>query len=290
MDGVVLLAVEGIAGNGKVSHVLTGYGASLRADARVQPAAHQQSRLGRRGADQVDNDPVADERPRFPVHWDERIRLRPIVPARHAPVRIGMCEHVGVATLTASAVASRWPSRKAIRWQGHRQFRAARPRATVCFEDMHAASRAGLEIGVLRTFTRFTPYAVGPIAAVGRAARAGYRGDWDRALPHLANAHGWHGRGVRTAMSHRGAEDRLQARRVRYGVPAMDACRPLRSAGPATACWDVRLGALLEHSRTPTELVMDPSGPWQQGSTRCAEQSAECGSIHRYPDVERQPA
>jgi len=66
-----------------------------------------------------------------------------------------------------------------------------------------------------------------------------------------------------------------------WRVPALDARVPLRSAGPATACWDVRLGGLLEHSWTPTELVTGPSGPWQQGSTRRTEQSAECGSIHQ---------
>jgi len=48
---------------------------------------------------------------------------------------------------------------------------------------MHAASRTELKIWTLRTFNRFTFYAVGPIAAAGRTARAGYRGDWDRALP-----------------------------------------------------------------------------------------------------------
>ena len=49
-------------------------------------------------------------------------------------------------------------------------------------------------------------------------------------------------------------------------------------------------GGLLEHSWTPPGLVMDPPGPWQQGSTRCAEQSAGCDSIQHRPDMERRPA
>ena len=54
------------------SHVLLGYSNAFRIGVGVELAAHGQAGVGSGGADQVDYDAVADQRPGAPVDADER--------------------------------------------------------------------------------------------------------------------------------------------------------------------------------------------------------------------------
>jgi hypothetical protein len=69
-DGVVPLAVKRVTLDGERGHLGIGDLDALGIAVRIQLAAHRQASLRRRGADQLDNDLMADQRLAAPVLRD----------------------------------------------------------------------------------------------------------------------------------------------------------------------------------------------------------------------------
>ena len=89
MDGVVPLAVEGVASDVDPGHLLIGHDDALWIGVGVEFAADGKPCLGRGGADQTDDHTVADERLSLPVHRDKRDQaVLHLVPLCALPRRI----------------------------------------------------------------------------------------------------------------------------------------------------------------------------------------------------------
>src|SRR6266851_993588 len=71
---VVPLTMEFGPADVDVVHVLVGYGDAFGIEVGVEFAADRQAGVGRGGADQIDDDAIADQRLGTPVHADERER------------------------------------------------------------------------------------------------------------------------------------------------------------------------------------------------------------------------
>ena len=72
MDGVVPLAVEVMGFEVYLCKFLVRYTPALGIDPVIDAALHQQTGLGGRGADQVDDDLMSEQRFAAPVLGDER--------------------------------------------------------------------------------------------------------------------------------------------------------------------------------------------------------------------------
>ena len=72
MDGVVPFPMERIACDVEACHFAIGHDDPLLVGVAIQFAADGKPGLGLCGADEIDDDTIADERPGLPVHRDER--------------------------------------------------------------------------------------------------------------------------------------------------------------------------------------------------------------------------